>query len=130
MTQLDALVLAGGRCSDELQAVTGCRHRALIPYKDLPFLAHVLNSLRNCNRVARIAVVGPSELRDHPAVAGMADIFIEEQDTINANLLAGVAALRPENRFIITASDNPLVTDSAMADFIDRIPDDTVAAYP
>ncbi len=130
MTQLDALVLAGGRCSDELQAVTGCRHRALIPYKDLPFLAHGLSSLRNCNRVARIAVVGPNALTDHPAVAGKADIFVEEQDTIEANLLAGVAALRSENRFIITASDNPLVTGSAMADFIDRIPKDAAAAYP
>ncbi|MEP6754764.1 MAG: nucleotidyltransferase family protein [Chthonomonadales bacterium] len=128
MLKCDALVLAGGRASDEMAARTGTPVRALFPFKGKPFVAHTVDMLQQCEHVERIAVVGPSDLMQH--LENAPDIFLTERQTISENLFAGLDALNPLNSVVICPSDNPLLSSAAMDDFLSRIPTDADIAYP
>ena len=128
MTLTDALILAGGRASEEMQALTGTSARALFPYEGKPFVQWVYEALRTSENIGRIAVVGPGVASS--AVTGEDDVFVAERDTIEQNLFAGLEALNPSGRVLITASDNPLLTTAAFDDLITRAPVEAAAAYP
>jgi GTP:adenosylcobinamide-phosphate guanylyltransferase len=125
----DAVVLAGGRASAEMAALTGTPLRALFDYRGKPFVQWVYEALRDCPSVERIAIIGPEEMRDHSALRG-ADLLLPERESYTANLFAGVEALAPKEQVLITASDNPLLSISAFEDFLRRTPSDAALAYP
>src|SRR5512140_1451553 len=105
----DAVILAGGRATPEMAALTGTPLRALFDYRGKPFVQWTLDALRTCSEVERIAVVGPPEMQSYPGLAD-ADVLVAERDSYTANLFAGVEALAPQERVLITASDNPLLS--------------------
>jgi molybdopterin-guanine dinucleotide biosynthesis protein A len=128
MDRTDALILAGGRASEAMQALTGTQARALFPYKDKPFVQWVYEALRDSSNIGRIAVVGPGVASS--IVTREMDVFVAERDTIEQNLFGGLEVLKPTGRVLITASDNPLLTTVAFDDLLARAPKDAAAAYP
>jgi hypothetical protein len=125
----DAVILAGGRASEEMAALTGTDRRALFPYGGKPFVQWVFQALRSCPEVDRIAVIGPPELKDHPGLSS-ADLILPERDSLTANLFAGIEAINPRERVLITASDNPLLTSDGFHDFLRRSPGNAGLTYP
>jgi molybdopterin-guanine dinucleotide biosynthesis protein A len=125
----DAVILAGGLASPEMERRAGTPHRALFPYKDKTFIQWVYEAVRGSEFVDRIAVVGPEQLAEIPSVSG-ADLLVSELDSIDANLFGALAKLLPEKRVLITASDNPLLTTASFDSFLSRCPEQAAVAYP
>jgi hypothetical protein len=88
----------------------------------------VLEALRGCASVERIALVGPQELYDS-AAARLADCLVPEREGIFENFCAGVEALPGASKMLVTASDNPLLTPQAFDDFLARCPEADIC-YP
>jgi molybdopterin-guanine dinucleotide biosynthesis protein A len=128
MIDVDAVVLAGGRAEPPLAAPAGTDLRALIPFDGKPFVVRVLEALRACERLRRIAVVGPERLRETAAV-GLADLLVAEGAGVFENFVAGAAALGSDGKLLLTACDIPLLSARAFADFLGRAPDVDIA-YP
>ena len=124
----DAVVLAGGHTEPALAEMTGTGRRALIPFEGKPFIAWVMEALRDCASVERIAVVGPKELCGTP-VAGLADLVVPEATGIFENFCAGIEALGSAGKVLVMASDNPLLSARALEDFLGRCPEADVC-YP
>src|SRR5258706_915547 len=108
---------------------TGTDIRALFPYKEKPFIQWVYEAVRASDFVDRIAVVGPDELKEIPSVKD-AELLVPESETIESNLFGALARLLPENRVLITASDNPLLTTPAIDNFLSRCPEQAAVCYP
>jgi molybdopterin-guanine dinucleotide biosynthesis protein A len=125
----DAVILAGGRASEEMAQRTGTPLRALFPYEGKPFVQWVYEALRATKHVERVALIGPKELRDVEGIAG-ADLILPERETITSNLFGAVEELNPRGRVLITASDNPLLSTAAFDDFLSRAPAEAAVAYP
>jgi hypothetical protein len=128
LMHVDAIVLAGGHAERALARLAGTDQRALIPFEGKPFIVWVLEALRGCAAVERIAVVGPEALR-HTAAARLADLLVPEGHGIYDNFWAGVEALHSPGKVLVTASDNPLLTTQALEDFLTRCPDVDIC-YP
>src|SRR5437899_2384095 len=126
---IDAVILAGGRASDEMAARTGTYLRALFPFKGKPFIQWVYEGLRANERVGRIAVIGPPELAETPGVMD-SDLVLAERENVTANLFAALDALSPSGKVLITPSDNPLLDAAVFEDFLSRAPTDATVAYP
>jgi GTP:adenosylcobinamide-phosphate guanylyltransferase len=126
---VDAVILAGGRASEEMAQRTGTPLRALFPYEGKPFVQWVYNALRASEHIERIAVIGPEELRQEAGLSS-ADMLLTERESITANLFGAVEELRPAGRVLITASDNPLLSTAAFDDFLTRAPEDAAVVYP
>lgn len=127
MPRCDAVILAGGRASAEMERRAGTALRALFPYQGKPFVTHVLDAVRASRNVHRIAVVGPNEIG---AVLSDVDLFVQERDTMEANLFGALEILAPDGHVLITASDNPLLTTAAFDDFLLRSPENAALCYP
>lgn len=129
MDTFDAVILAGGRVRPAMAAKTGTDVRALFEWEGKPFVQSTYEALRGSDRIDRIAIVGPVELRKLSGIS-TADIILPERVTITANLFSAVDALKPRERVLITACDNPLLSTAAFDDFFHRIPPDADVAYP
>jgi molybdopterin-guanine dinucleotide biosynthesis protein A len=125
----DAVILAGGRATEEMVQRTGTPLRALFPYRGKPFVQWVYEALRASPHVERIAIIGPDAMRDVEGVSG-ADLVLAERESITANLFGAVEELRPRGRVLITACDNPLLSTAAFDDFLSRAPAEAAVAYP
>ena len=125
--RVDAVVLAGGSCSAEMAQRTGVTQRALVPWRGVPFVRHVVDALRASPRVARIAVIGPPSLQ---SLLPDVDLVLPERATIVENVIAAMEALGPRGHVLVTASDNPLLTPGAFTDLVVRTPDDAAVAVP
>jgi GTP:adenosylcobinamide-phosphate guanylyltransferase len=123
------VILAGGRAEDALAQRAGTPLRALFPYQGSTFIERVFQAVRASERVKRIAVIGPPELRRIPGLSA-ADLLLEERDSITANLFYALEALQPEGKALVTASDNPLLNTPAFDDFLRRAPAEAAVAYP
>lgn len=122
--KVDAVVLAGARNDGALKDVSDAPLEALIEIKGKPMLVYVLEALRNSGRVGRIALVGPEQLTDfeqstppdgQPVIGWAGDA-----GGLVANIEQGLAHLGGEHPVLIVTSDIPLLTSSALNDFIDR----------
>lgn len=129
MDVCDAVILAGGRASEEMARRTGTPLRALFPHRGRTFVEWVYDALRSSRYIARIAVIGPAALHERPGLASC-DLLLPERESITANFFAAIEALEPSGRILITASDNPLLTTAAFDDFLARVPPDAAVAYP
>jgi 2-phospho-L-lactate guanylyltransferase (CobY/MobA/RfbA family) len=106
---------------------TGVPLRALIEWEGVPYVRRVLDAVRGCRRIGRIAVIGPPEIE---GVVQGADLVLRERDTIVENLFGALEELAPQGRVLVTASDNPLLTSAAFDDFLARIPSEAAIAVP
>ncbi|MBC8140841.1 MAG: NTP transferase domain-containing protein [Armatimonadetes bacterium] len=109
MTRYAALVTAGGRLSPELSALCGTPIKALAPLGDRSFIEHVCSALRASGIVETIAVVGSVAVLQNAGI--VADLWVEEGETLPENLRRAIAALREaghlrgEERLLLCATD-------------------------
>ena len=118
---VDAVVLAGGKNSAEMQAATGVENRALVRLGARTMLEHVVAALRGASCLDRIFVVG-----DVPESADYERL--DAGTTLVDNLLAGLQAscgsARPSppggKPVLAVTSDIPFLTSAAVQDFVEQ----------
>ena len=113
MSNVAALVMAGGKNSPEMQvAAGGIENRALVPLGDRRMIDYVLDAVRGGMEGGRILVAGDVPLLTHcvPVPGG---------DSLVDTLMNGVAALVPgETRLLVVTADIPFLTAESVADFL------------
>jgi GTP:adenosylcobinamide-phosphate guanylyltransferase len=120
-----AVVTTGGRVDAEYAAAAGTDIKALAPIRGRTMLDRVIDALRGAG-VDRIAVVGGSAVRQ--ACAASVDRFIDEGDSGIENVRRALAAWPEDGAPLLYAtSDMPYVSDSAVRDFVSRVPERTIA---
>jgi GTP:adenosylcobinamide-phosphate guanylyltransferase len=123
---LSAIVLAGG--GPEPRVAPGLPGKAFLEMGGRPIIQRVLDALRGCAAVERIAVVGPVDAL--APLAGPDVQLVPEQASMVQNIEAGVARLGASGRVLTVASDLPLLTAETVAGFLDRCPPDADVCYP
>jgi GTP:adenosylcobinamide-phosphate guanylyltransferase len=113
---VNVVVLAGGKNSTEMQAVTGVKNRALTPLGDRAMLDYVTLALSDASSVGSIYVVGDVPASNHYQV-------VTGEKTLLDNLLAGINAAqaeKPQERVLVSTSDIPFLTAESVEDFVNR----------
>ena len=105
---MDAVILAGGKCSPELRNATGCALRAELPINGKPMAAIVAETVRAAAKPLNTIVVG-YELKGFPyAKAGAS--FVD-------SLRNGLDQVYSEN-FILAAADLPFLEVDSVQEII------------
>lgn len=112
MNPIPAIVLAGGKSSPEMIAVTGVSNRALTPIDGKPMVAHILDALRGSEFVDTIVVVGDNipleeNILHHSDQGGLVD-----------NIFAGMDAVGATYKVLVSTSDIPFIRPEMVTDFI------------
>ncbi|MDR3709086.1 MAG: nucleotidyltransferase family protein [Capsulimonadaceae bacterium] len=116
MDSIKAIVLAGGKNSDEMRQATGVSNRALVELApDRTMLDFVMGALRQAKSIAEIYVVGdvPATPETTPVAPG---------SSMLDNILLGIAAAKPMpgQPVLVVTSDIPFITSAAVDDFVVR----------
>jgi GTP:adenosylcobinamide-phosphate guanylyltransferase len=120
-----AVITTGGRVDAEYAAAAGTDIKALAPVRGKTMLDRAIEALRGAG-VERIAVVGGSAVRE--ACAARVERYVEEGKSGIENVRRALSAWPDDGEPLVYAtSDMPYVTDSAVRDFISRVPDRTIA---
>jgi len=120
VTRRDVIIPAGGTISAAYAEKIGSPHRALAPLGParVPVLQCVVDTLRQSGCAGRIVCVAP------PGVAARindVDTWLPAGDRGPDNILRGLAALpMPDAPAWVCASDLPLLTPGAVAEFAER----------
>jgi molybdopterin-guanine dinucleotide biosynthesis protein A len=122
---MDAILIAGGRANAPLSEVAGHSVKGLFVLHGATLITRVLHALQQSG-VRRIAVVG-SELLLHalPSLDAEMLFAVEGNDPVD-NLLRGVErlGLPSEAQFLHCAVDLPVLTGSAVCEFLQAAPPD------
>lgn len=111
---VNAVVLAGGRNSAEMQEATGVENRALTRIGERTMLDYVMSALQGAPSVGNIYVVG-----DVPPSGGYH--CVHGGETLLDNLMAGVRAAQVQgDRILVSTSDIPFLTPESVEDFVVR----------
>lgn len=121
---MKAVITAGGRIDGAFAQIAGTPVKALAPVRGQSMLQRMIEALRAAG-VAQIAVVGGDEVR--AACASTIDNFVDESPSGSENLLRALRAWSDADRLIYATSDLPYVTAGAIADFIGRVGEGTLA---
>lgn len=119
----DAIILAGGHMASELKSIAPYDNEALIIIGDSPMICYVYRALRASRNVSRIIISGPvKELR---AILGKEPglLFVEGGDSAVDSLANAVAVLKGPDmsaRLLVTPTDIPFITTTAIDDFISQ----------
>jgi molybdopterin-guanine dinucleotide biosynthesis protein A len=116
---VDTVVLAGGPQDAVALLQPGAPNKAFVEIGDATLLGHVLRALRTARGVGRIVLVAPPAMRDHRDV-GLADELRPDGVRIAESLRSGLTGFDPDADVLIVASDLPVLTRTAVEDFIDR----------
>lgn len=121
VTGIPAFITAGGRLKGELAERVGTDLKALIPVRGVPVLGRIIESLRSCDSVGTIVVVGPKNELEGMARDAGADVVLPEGDGGVENLVRGFAAYRDvvgDGQALFVASDLPFLESEAISDFL------------
>jgi hypothetical protein len=118
-SSIAALILAGGKMTPELAAVSGgATNRALIPLNGRPMLDYVIEAVRGGLQErggCRLLVAGDNLPLPADAVA------VPGGTSLVDTILSGVAALAPgETHLLLAMADAPFLTGEAVSDFLTR----------
>ena len=117
---MDAVILAGGRCSQELRSATGYEYRAELPIDGKPIAQVVAETVRAAVQPLNTIVVG-YKLRGFPhAEAGTSFV---------ASLRNGLAQVYSEN-FILVAADLPFLEQESVREIVSAANLDMALNYP
>lgn len=134
---MDVIILAGGEIPSGLReslsaSVLESAHgeRALLPLQDRPAISWLMESLRDVKDVDRIIVVGQKKTLELLPGWSLNTIGVSAQDTLSANVLAGIDAAQSPQVLIMTC-DIPLATTQTWTDFLAKVSaGNWEAAYP
>lgn len=111
----DAIVLAGGGIEPGLDP--GLPNKAFLLLAGRPLVAHVVSTLQQVSVINRVVVVGPAaELRQ---VLPDSVRIVETAGGMMENVVRGVGVLEARGLTLVAASDIPLLTPSAVEEFLD-----------
>jgi GTP:adenosylcobinamide-phosphate guanylyltransferase len=120
-----AVITAGGRVQGAFASQAGTNVKALAPIRGATMLDRMIEALRS-NGARRIAVVGGDEIR--AACDGRVERVIDEAPSGSENMLRALHAWPDDGeRLVYATSDLPYVTSSAVAAFLARVPQGTLA---
>ena len=129
MKQTDAIVVSRVRTRDsELTSLAPGGCKPMIQVNGRPAVAHLVESLKRCELISRVIVVG-DVLRQAQDEAAGADVFVDGSGDEADAVLAGIRAAAGASRCLVMAGDMPLVTQEAVRDLLDCAPDAGVV-YP
>lgn len=116
---MNAVVLAGGAPDAVSATVPGVPNKAFVEIGGVALVARVIAALRSAPAVERIIVVAPQAMHAHPALAG-ADERRADGARMVESLESGLAGAPPDDLLLIAASDLPLLSAAAIADFLQQ----------
>jgi len=125
---VSAAILAGGSVKPDLQAQYGIASKGLVPLLGRTAVDFVVDAVRACPEIGKVALVGPEVYRDHP-VAQRVEAFVPDAGSIPANLLHAMTALGETDNGLMVAGDSPLLTGEALSDFLRQVPSDADLCY-
>ncbi len=115
---MDVVILAGGRCPIELEALSGVSQRAMLPVQGRPIVEKVIESTKFLGEP--ILVGGPKGLSNRQLNSG--GHFIE-------SLKISLQAVKTET-FLLCTSDLPFITQTIIEDYLDRCNSEALFHYP
>ena len=115
----DAIILAGGENNKHLNRYTAQSYEAMIDIAGKPMVEFVAEALAASSHVARIFVAGPAE---HLRKCSFPDntVILQGGRTIMETISLGMKALGHENITLVVTADIPLLTPSAIDDFVSQ----------
>lgn len=132
----DAVVLAGARNTQLTAGELNANYEAMIEVRQRPLITYILQALTKAQRVERIIVVGPKK-EEKNLIANGADLVVESKEDIVENIKVGLRGLTQWGsnslHFLLISSDIPLVTPTALNDFInncEEVKEDFSLYYP
>lgn len=120
MARVDAVVLAGGPQDDVARLQPGAPNKAFVEIGAMTLVGRVLAALRASQAIGRIVVVTPPSASGHRDLA-LADELRPDGVRITESLRNGLSGFRGDADVLIAASDLPVLTPSAVEDFVARI---------
>ena len=114
---ISAVVLAGGPSDDVSALAPGAANKAFVPIAGQTLVARTIAALRSSVNVGTIDAVAPREAHGDSALTGAA-ACIEAGATMGASLRAGLRGRAPDELVLVTASDLPLLSASAIDEFL------------
>lgn len=119
---IDAILLAGAANEGPLKEASPVKSEAMIEIEGRPMIDYVIEALRESEFIGRIAVVAPSDVggfltRDSTE---QRTEFVAAGDNMLENILRGINYLSDERKVLIVTSDIPLLSATAIDDFIRR----------
>ena len=115
--EYDAVILAGAKNNGALKEASSASYEALIRVLGRPMIDYVIEALAACSRIKRILVVGPGE-ELVPEVRKKVNRVLEGGSSIVENIKRGIEALKTEDKVLIITSDIPLITPTAISEFL------------
>lgn len=124
MRTFDSLILAGAPAGPQISPEDPALSRAMLVVEGRTMLQRVVDALRDCPLVSRIAAVGSVH-------AEGLDLAVEPEKSLIGNIRRGIEALNPEGPVLIATSDVPLLTGAAVSDFLEKASSlDAALVYP
>jgi len=120
MAVLDAVILAGGTNKGKLRDYSVENYEAIIEIDHRPMVSFVVDTLRNCPLINRIAIAGPPEEMNR-LFGQMENVLVAPGGkTPVESLINALDVLKSKNRILVATSDIPLITLGSVTDFIKR----------
>ncbi len=119
----DAVILAGGRASDELSAVAPYDNEAFIKIAGQPMILYVYQALRKSNYVRRIVISGPAEELQTIIPEDENLFFAAGGENAIESLANAVQLLKNDSiseMLLVMPTDIPFITRAAIDDFIEK----------
>lgn len=110
---MNAIILAGSSKEDKLP------DKAFVEINGKYMISYVIEALRGCDKIDKIAVVGDADKLKEKNIQGI-DMIIEQSDNIMDNVLKGVQPFKNDRRVLILSCDIPMLTKEAVCDFIEK----------
>lgn len=117
MIKVDAVVLAGAPNDGQLKEADAAKWEASIPIYDKPMVNYVIEALQNSERIAKIVVVAPLELK---GILPANCLLVEAGTSLPENIFRAMEHLEQKNKVLLVTSDIPFVHAEAIDDFLDR----------
>lgn len=123
----DVAIPAGGEVRPDRVAGMGTRYKALADVNGKPLLTRVVERLRSCSSVGRIALVGSPPVLTQ--LGGLADLTAEDTGSGPGNLLRAFELLGSSGRVLFTGCDCPLLSPEMIEDFLAKCPPEAAICY-
>jgi GTP:adenosylcobinamide-phosphate guanylyltransferase len=114
---VNAIVLAGGSPDAVSATVPGVPNKAFVAIGGVPLVTRVIAALRSAPEVTHIIAVAPPLAHADAALAA-ADVRRADGRRIVDSLAAGLTELPPDELVLIAASDLPVLSAVAIAEFV------------
>lgn len=126
-----AVVLAGGEPNDALAREVGVAAKALMPLRDRPMSAYVLEALRASRCVDQVVYVGPTTRRLDGLYARALPPGRRMVDSLALGVGAALGLLEPAatSRILVLTADIPWITGEGVDRFVSAAPD-AALVYP